>query len=113
MDGQRFDAMTKAVGRAATRRQVLRLAGGGLAGAMLAAVGQGRLAGAKGAGGEKPDWAFCAINDGPLFNSPHSGGEPSDHDGRPCPGSFYCPQDRICISIMNPVGRYLCRCVEL
>ena len=44
MDGQRFDVMAKEVARGATRRQALRLAGGGLAGALLGAVGFGRRA---------------------------------------------------------------------
>ena len=46
MDG-RLDAVAKAVARGATRRQALRLAGGGLAGALLAAAGLGKRAGAQ------------------------------------------------------------------
>ena len=38
MDGQRFDDLTKALAGGATRRRALRLAGGGLAGALLAVV---------------------------------------------------------------------------
>ena len=41
MDGQRFDAMARAMAGGATRRRALRLAGGGLAGALLAAAGLG------------------------------------------------------------------------
>ena len=39
MDAQRFDALARAMASGSTRRQTLRLAGGGLAGALLAAVG--------------------------------------------------------------------------
>ena len=47
MDGQRFDEMTREMAGGATRRQALRLAEGGLAGALLAAVGLGKRAGAQ------------------------------------------------------------------
>ena len=42
MDGQRFDAVTRAAGT--SRRRALRLLGGGLAGGALAAVGARRTA---------------------------------------------------------------------
>ena len=48
MDG-RMDEVAKALVRGATRREELRLAGGGLAGALLAAVGLTNQVGAQGA----------------------------------------------------------------
>ena len=67
MDGQRFDDLTKAMANGATRRRALRLAGGGLAGALLAAAELRNRAGAQGA----PASTCCRYAGGPLRTGPH------------------------------------------
>ena len=136
MDGQRFDLMAKAMAGGATRRRALRLAGGGLAGALLAA-GLGRRAGAQQescgdlharclerAGGacgtpETAETAFahytCLSQQGGVCNAyfescAHSCGS-FDTSGRACASG--CPGDTTCIVTTTPGNVVLCRCVEL
>jgi hypothetical protein len=86
MDGRRFDQMTKAMANGATRRRALRLAGGGLGGALLAAAGLGRRAGAQ----PGPPEGF----------DPHC----------PC-ATRACPRDFFCLQFgSTPGGRQGCSC---
>ncbi len=63
MDAERFDAMARAMASGATRRRALRLAWGGLAGALLAAAGLGNRAGAEQGPPEGfPSGCPCAIH---------------------------------------------------
>ena len=88
LDGQRFDTWTRAMANGATRRRALRLAGGGLAGAVLAAVGVSRRAGAR-------------QDDPPCGQDPRGG----------CGGR--CPRGRVCAIAGNPANRVVCLCVTL
>ena len=110
MDGQRFDQMTRAMASGSTRRRALRLAGGGLAGALLAAAGLGRRASAQGPEGEKPLFTNCNPGSGGVIfhglDENVLGG-----DSLPCGGNEDCPQDRVCASAVNPGNRVVCRCV--
>ena len=108
MDAQRFDTMAKAVGRGTTRRQALRLAGGGLAGALLAAAGVGNRAGAQ----EPPVIQNCrfAGGEGAQIINP---GTDDFRIGLPCGGDEDCPQGRFCTQLVTASGRVVCRCVEL
>ncbi len=64
----RLDAVAKAMASGSTRRRALRLAGGRLAGALLAAVGLGGRAGAQ---GERPRIVFCNRGaGGAVLNDP-------------------------------------------
>jgi hypothetical protein len=148
MDAERFDGLTRAVAGGATRRRALRLAGGGLAGALLAAAGLGdrapralaqRLypgpphcdelyarcfaASVEACGPrppysgspEFPAWFACSAEQGDCI-----------HAQRVCPthctpGEGACSgcggdgggNGGICIALVNPNGRLLCRCVDL
>ena len=109
MDGQRFDAITKAMAGGATRRRALRLVGGGLAGALLAAVGVGKRAEAQEFG--RAVFVNCDQNrepgDGPPFQTgPH---DPLFVFSKPCPA---CPQDQVCVALVNPEGHLFCRCAN-
>ena len=136
----RLDAVAKAVARGATRRQALRLAGGGLAGALLAAVGLGDLA--RRARAQPTSW-------GPQCDEFHARcaaqtveacvPAPSSHDPewsawyacmleqRECqtaqhacpthctPGKGACSQCRehqVCVTALNPANQLMCRCVS-
>ena len=112
MDAERFDDLTKALAGGATRRRALRLAGGGLAGALLAAAGLRNRAGAQGAGGEQPEFTYCYNGEaaGPAFDT---GISIPKGDGKPCGGPGECREGQICIALVNPVGKLLCRCVDL
>ena len=105
MDAQRFDQMAKAVGRGATRRQALRRAGGGLAGAQLAAAGLGNRAGAQG----KPTFSNCHSGGGGIIGDQ---GE-EEFESLPCGGNEDCPRDKVCVALLNPGNRIVCRCIEL
>ena len=136
MDAERFDDLTKAMASGATRRRALRLAGGGLAGALLAAAGLSKRAGAQAnpscgdmearcleaVGGACAD-VEAEPNTSPLPCYVEKGGGACRayvqacnlqcglpaHDG--CAGG--CPNDTICVSAVNAAGRLLCRCVNL
>ena len=115
MDAERFDDLTKAMASGATRRRALRLAGGGLAGALLAAVGVSRRAGAEHGpqeGEGRPEFTYCSHGHaGPDFNTEE---DPWVSDGKPCGGGPNdCPHGSICIALVNPVGHLGCRCVKL
>ena len=108
MDGQWFDAMAKAVADGSTRRRALRLAGGGLAGALLAAAGLGRRAGAQ---ENVPEFTHCnSAEGGAVAVNP---GTDEFALGLPCGGNADCPQDKICIAAVNPGNQLACRCVRL
>ena len=137
LDGQRFDAMARAMANGATRRRALRLAGGGLAGALLAAVGLGRRAGAQ-------DGPPCGELRARCFERGEAtcGPEPTNsntpahlawHDCifavpvcqsylQTCNGSCAlmggcgqtgCPQGGVCATAVNPGNQIVCRCVSL
>ncbi len=106
MDGQRFDAMAKAMANGATRRLALRLAGGAMAGAVLAAAGLGRRVGAQENG---PEFAYC--NKGPAVAI--NPGTDEFELALPCGGHADCPQGRICSTYIIPGNQIVCRCVSL
>ncbi|CAA9570042.1 MAG: hypothetical protein AVDCRST_MAG19-2682 [uncultured Thermomicrobiales bacterium] len=113
MDPQRFDAMAKAMANGATRRRALRLAGGGLAGALLAAAGLGKRARAQG----RPVFTYCQRG---LFNEegekyPYITGPGTDdfEIAKPCGPAHDCNQGKTCVALVNPVGQLLCRCVDV
>ena len=110
MDAHRFDGLTRALASGATRRRTLRLAGGGLAGALLAAAGLRDRAGAQEFG--RAIFATCEQNrepgEGPPFQTgPH---DPLFVFSKPCPA---CPQDQVCATVVNPEGHLFCRCAKL
>ena len=143
MDGQRFDAITRSVaatldGRApgVSRRRALRLAGGGLVGALLAAAGFGRRAGAQGGPPCGELYARCleAVGDACREEEDHPNMSPypcyAEHGGgacrawiQACPsscgapnlGGFQdrCSEGRSCATALNPGNQIVCRCVEL
>ena len=110
MDAERFDDLTKAMASGATRRRALRLAGGGLAGALLAAVGVGERAEAQVT--DRAVFATCDQNrepgDGPPFLTGPD--DPVFVFAKPCPA---CRQDQLCAALVNPEGNLICRCVTL
>ncbi len=112
MDAERFDGLARAMANGATRRRALRLAGGGLAGALLAAVGVGKRAGAQGAGGEQPLFTHCYNGEaaGPAFDD---GISIPIGDGKPCGGPGECREGQVCIALVNPAAKIFCRCVKL
>ncbi len=145
MDAQRFDNLAKAMASGSTRRAALRLAGGGLAGALLAAAGLDRRAGA-----QEEETAPCdellprcldEADEGCVYTSGsvdatclrETGGRachtylqacsvncgPPSDNGQSCQfidrdtGRSGCPQGRTCVSLINPVGHLLCRCLSV
>ena len=107
MDGQRFDAMTKAMASGSTRRRALRLAGGGLAGALLAAAGLGKRVAAQ---ENQPVFPNCQEYGGPLIVDP---GTDDMTISRPCGPLQGCPDGTVCASAVNPGNRLVCRCLKL
>ena len=105
MDAEQFDTMAKAMASGSTRRLALRLAGGAMAGALLAAAGLGRRAGAQG----KPTFSHCNAGGGGIL---WDQGE-DEVEGLPCGGNEDCPQGRFCTSVLLPGNRLACRCVSL
>jgi len=99
MDGQRFDGLTRELAQETSRRRVLRLAGGGLGAALLAALGAGKGARAQ-EGQGPPQWNHCI-----------SGGHtnPNDPEGaaKGCPK---CKEGESCIPVFIPAGKFVCRC---
>ena len=73
MDGQRFDGLARALAEASTRWRGLRLAGGAVAGALLAAAGLRDRAGAQG----RPVFTYCRADGGPR-----PGVRPGGHGAR-------------------------------
>ena len=110
MDAERFDSLTRVMASGSTRRRALRLAGGGLAGALLAAVGVGKRAEAQ---QDKPIFSYCNDGEGGVILNDVDLGDPQNGDALPCGGNADCPGDKICISQVNPTGRIRCRCVEI
>ena len=142
MDGQRFDAVARAVARGATRREALRLVGGGLAGALLAAVGAGKRAGAQDSVPCDELRARCFARGeeacGPMPPHDHStpGADTVYHQwedcvygtvpacrgaAQQCSGECEhvgacqngCPGDQLCIAVVNPGNHVKCRCISL
>ena len=132
MDGQRFDQMTRAMAGGATRRQALRLAGGGLAGALLAAVGLGRRVGAQESCDvllarctEEIGGACDGLQGRPYLNCLEEQGRAcsgyleactsncgsNDPSRRTCEGG--CPQGGACTVALNAGSVIVCRCVSL
>ena len=137
MDGQRFDALARAMAGGATRRRALRLAGGGLAGALLAAAGLGRRAGAQdgvpcgdlearcdeqavAACGPKPSnsaspehdaWLDCRYSV-PVCQSYVQACRVACEYTSGCP-PHGCPRDEFCNMVINHGDRLQCRCVSL
>lgn len=121
MDGQRFDELTRTMAAGTSRRRVLRLAGGGLVGALLAITGGRARVRAedlipspeiRGPVEGPPLFTNCLNGSkGPLIIQ-----DPNDQllVSRPCGGSLDgCPGDNICIALVNPKGQLLCRCVDV
>ena len=103
----RMDVVAKAVARGTTRRQALRLAGGGLAGALLAAAGLGKRAGAQENG---PEFTDCRSSGGPLITGI---GTDEFRITKPCGPTGGCPDGKVCAALVNPVGQILCRCLSV
>ena len=136
MDGQRFDELTRTMARGTSRRQALRLVGGGLAGALLAAVGRGGSAGAAPRTCDDLE-ARCleAVGDACREEEEHPHMSPypcyAEHGGgacrtwfercpQACDPSFNagtcesgCPNGGVCLALLNPAGRLMCRCIKL
>ncbi len=137
MDGQRFDQMTKAMAGGASRRRALRLAGGAATGALLAAVGVSRRAGAQAGRPCNGLRARCAeqAREACGHLSPTSlayhdclgtqegtctaylqqchvycGGHFGTVAGA-CEGG--CPAHEHCVVAVNPGGNFMCRCVNV
>ena len=135
MDGQRFDSLARAMASGATRRRTLRLAGGGLAGALLAAAGLGRRAraelnpacgdlearcyeqGLEACGPMQHDdlygpWADCLFREVPVCRSyfQNCSGVCAYMGG--C-GQVGCPEGQSCQALLNPGNRIVCRCRSL
>ena len=130
----RLDLVAKAVARGATRRQALRLAGGGLAGALLAAVGVTGRAGAQdgvtcdelGARctergeatcGPEPTntnfkhlWFDCLSQEVPVCHSFFQICPNGCEYMEGC-GQVGCPGDQVCQSVLNSGNQILCRCL--
>ena len=107
----RLDAVAKAVARGATRRQALRLAGGGLAGALLAAAGLGKRAGAHG-----PMFAYCENGlfiEGELLPYVEGQGTDDFELHAPCGPAYGCHEGEICATALNPGNQIVCRCLRL
>ena len=132
----RLDVVAKAVARGATRRQALRLAGGGLAGALLAAAGLGKRAGAQDTkpcddlfarcverGKETcPREDFTPDNDGPWIHCLGTEVPACRQYFQACPnscsymggcGQVGCQGGQFCATAVNPAGHIVCICVEL
>ena len=134
----RLDLVAKAVARGATRREALRLAGGGLIGALLAAAGLGRRAGAQDgppcgefharcdeqtveacgpapSSHEREAWAawYACMEEQPACRTaymacPRSCIDP--YNFGECAGG--CPGSQTCQSTFNPLSnRLICRCL--
>ena len=98
-------------------RRALRLAGGGLAGALLAAVGVSRRAGAnhgpkEGEGRPEFEGGGCSHGHaGPYFDTPE---DPWEGDALPCGGGPNdCPHGTFCAAVVNPANQVLCRCISV
>ena len=105
----RLDAVAKAVARGATRRQALRLAGGGLAGALLAAAGLGKRAGAQGA----PRFVNCQnglFDEGERY--PYLDLDDFEFHA-PCGPAYGCPEGKFCAAAINPGNHLVCRCISV
>jgi hypothetical protein len=138
VDAERFDDLTKAMAGGATRRRALRLAGGGLAGALLAAAGLGRRAGAQddprcdefyaecraraeeACGGPQPSadvapeaflaWVAC-MEEQPACRRALMACPRNCKTGEgACSG---CREDQVCAATSNPGNRLVCRCISL
>ena len=131
MDAQRFDAVAKAMASGSTRRQALRLAGGGLAGALLAAAGLGKRAGAQEENTKHcddlrarciADATECAGETEFFHRCLERSDAPSCHAYfQACPdncnmgerGCLGCTEGQFCTGLVNPSNRLVCRCVSL
>ena len=104
MDGQRFDDLTRAMATGTSRRRLLRLGGGGLAGALLAATGLGHRARADGVA----EFPGCVDYEqgGPAQISVQPGEQVVVR--KPCGA---CHGDQYCGVLLNPAGQIVCRCI--
>jgi hypothetical protein len=108
MDGQRFDELTRSVAAGTSRRRVLRLAGGGLAAALLGVLGRGDQVAAA------VVFGHC-VSYGETGGPPLFSGEPGEGEvvsmGRPCPACAHI-EGAFCAVVLNPGGELQCRCIR-
>jgi hypothetical protein len=104
MDGQRFDRLTGEVARATSRRRMLRLAGGGLGAAVLAALGRGSRTRAE----QGSPVYFSNCQEEPDVNVV----EPGELVviAKPC---GQCREGQLCVALVNPANQLVCRCIDL
>ena len=115
MDGTRFDNLTRTMATGTSRRRVLRLASGGLAAALLAAVGRGsRVDAAPGAVERAPEFGYCVVGHPGVDWNTVAEGDRYEYEGLPCGGGPNdCPAGKICVALVYPSGVFGCRCVTL
>ena len=103
MGGHRFDELTR-MAAGMSRRRALRLLGGGLAAALLAALGRGDRAAAE-------RIVSGCINYGETGGPPVITGDPGGTlvFQQPCPACAHI-EGAFCTAWVNPVNKLTCRC---
>ena len=107
MDDQRFDNVARAMASGASRRRALRLAGAGVAAALLTVAG--RVGG--GEAGAEAIFTNCVnygAQGGPAIVDVQPGEQVLIR--KPCGA---CPGDRVCAALLNPAEELVCRCLKL
>ena len=106
MDGHRFDELTRMTA-GTSRRRALRLLGGGLAAALLAALGRGDRAAA---GVFFTNCLDYGATSGPPAITHEPGGTVIFQ--KLCPACPH-PEESVCAALIDPVGHLFCRCLRL
>ncbi len=128
MDGQRFDQLTRNLATGTSRQRVLRVMGGGVAGALLAVVGRGKRAAAEGQAASvllarcyadsgcpvMPFASYCTnLSDAPTCDAfwriaGNGCGDPVVGPDA-CQG---CHAPDVCVTTVTPGDQFVCRCLN-